>query len=83
MIPARMAGKSFIDLYLYEEIPMWQAYIRCVRHFGFDALMDGGLPVLFDDLDADQLEQQEYIVHEEQAGYHPEGTVSRRETLLE
>ena len=65
MIPARMTGKSFIDLYLYEEIPMWQAYIRCVKHFGFDALMDGSLPVLFDDLDADQLEQQEYIVHED------------------
>lgn len=65
MIPARMTGKSFIDLYLYEEIPMWQAYINCVRHFGFDALMDGSLQILFDDLDAGQLEQQEYIVYED------------------
>ena len=44
---------------------MWQAYINCVRHFGFDALMDGSLQILFDDLDAGQLEQQEYIVYED------------------
>ncbi len=64
MIPARLTGKSFIDIYLYEEIPIWLAYINCVKYFGFDSLMDGYLPVLFDDLDAEALEQQEYIVFE-------------------
>jgi len=36
MIPAKMTGKKFWDIYLYNEIPIWLAYINCVKHFGFD-----------------------------------------------
>lgn len=73
MIPARMTGKSLIDIYLYEEIPLWRAYLDCVKYFGFDALMDGSLPVWFDDLDAGTLEQQEYIISES-----PDRVITRR-----
>lgn len=41
MIPARLTGKPFWDLYLYQDPPIWKAYIDCVKHFGFDSLMDG------------------------------------------
>ena len=50
MIPARLTGKPFWDLYLYQDHPIWLAYIDCVKHFGFDALMDGHAPILFEEL---------------------------------
>lgn len=36
MIPSRMTGKPFWDIYLYQDPPLWEAYIHCARHFGFD-----------------------------------------------
>lgn len=50
MIPARMVGKPFWDIYLYQDPPIWKAYIDCVKYFGFDSLMDGYVQILFDDL---------------------------------
>ena len=60
MIPARMTGKPFWDLYLYKDPPIWQAYIACAKHFDIDSLMDGNFPLTFDD---DQVEWEEFIVH--------------------
>ena len=51
MIPAKLTGKPFWDLYLYNDPPIWLAYIDCVKHFGFDSLMDGYVDISFDDLD--------------------------------
>jgi len=45
MIPARLTGKPFWDLYLYNDPPIWEAYIACARHFNIDALMDGYFPL--------------------------------------
>ena len=39
MIPARLTGKPFWDIYLYQDPPLWKAYIACARHFGFDGLL--------------------------------------------
>lgn len=36
MIPCRLTGKPFWDIYLYHDPPLWLAYQQCVRHFGFD-----------------------------------------------
>ena len=36
MIPCRLTGKPFWDIYLYDDPPWWQAYINAVKHFGFD-----------------------------------------------
>ena len=47
MIPARLTGKPFWDLYLYNDPPIWEAYIACARHFDIDALMDGYSPLTF------------------------------------
>lgn len=47
MIPARLTGKPFWDLYLYNDPPIWEAYIDCAKHFGIDALMDGYFPLNF------------------------------------
>ena len=44
MIPCRLTGKPFWDIYLYHDPPLWQAYIQCAKHFGFDGWLPG-LPV--------------------------------------
>jgi uroporphyrinogen decarboxylase len=48
MIPARLTGRPFWDLYLYHDPPIWEAYIAAARRFGIDSLMDGYFPLTFD-----------------------------------
>jgi uroporphyrinogen decarboxylase len=45
MIPARLTGKPFWDLYLYNDPPIWEAFIECAKYFDIDALMDGYFPL--------------------------------------
>jgi uroporphyrinogen decarboxylase len=45
MIPARLTGLPFWDLYLYRKIPIWEAYVAAAKRFGFDSLMDGYFPL--------------------------------------
>ncbi|MHC4915097.1 MAG: uroporphyrinogen decarboxylase family protein [Planctomycetota bacterium] len=47
MIPARLTGKPFWDLYLYRDPPIWEAYVACAKRFGIDSLMDGYFPLTF------------------------------------
>ena len=47
MIPARLTGKPFWDLYLYNDPPIWEAYLDCAKHFDIDSLMDGYFPLTF------------------------------------
>ena len=73
MIPARLTGLPFWDLYLYRKIPIWEAYIRCAKHFDFDSLMDGYFPLRFPFETVEQEEGWEpYIVLE-----NPERIVTR------
>lgn len=39
MVPARMTGKPFWDVYVRQDPPLWKAYIDAVKFFG----IDGGL----------------------------------------
>jgi len=63
MIPARLTGKPFWDIYLYQDPPIWKAYIDCVKHFGFDSLMDGYVAILFEDLGEIDNAWHEIIIH--------------------
>ena len=47
MIPARLTGKPFWDLYLYNDPPIWDAYIDCAKLFDIDAVMDGYFPMQY------------------------------------
>lgn len=47
MIPALLTDKPFWDLYLYNNPPIWEAYIQAARFFGIDSLMDGYFPLTF------------------------------------
>lgn len=37
MIPCRLTGKPFWDIYLYNQPPLWKAYLDAVSYFGIDA----------------------------------------------
>ena len=36
MVPCRLTGKPFWDIYLYRNPPLWRAYINAVAYFGMD-----------------------------------------------
>ena len=63
MIPAKLTGKPFWEIYLNQDPPLWKAYINCVKYFGFDSLMDGYVQIDFDDLSPPD-ESREVIVFE-------------------
>jgi uroporphyrinogen decarboxylase len=60
MIPAKLTGKPFWDIYLFKDPPQWLAYLNCVKHFGIDSLMDGFAPVEFEDLQEKYFGRYEY-----------------------
>ena len=49
MIPARLTGKPFWQLYLYNDPPIWEAYVAAAKLFNIDSLMDGFAPLRFPD----------------------------------
>lgn len=67
MVPARLTGKPFWDIYLYNDPPLWEAYIDCARHFDIDAVWDGGFPLRFPDpQQQDGPEWERFIVAEDE-----------------
>lgn len=59
MIPARLTGKPFWDIYVYQDPPLWKAYIDAAKYFDIDAgfeLYD------FGDLFGDQPARERRIV---------------------
>jgi len=42
MIPARLTGKPFWAIYLYNDPPLESAYVEAVKYFGFDGWSDKG-----------------------------------------
>ncbi len=42
MIPCRLTGKPFWEVYYFSDPPLWQAYLKAVQYFGFDGwFIDG------------------------------------------
>jgi uroporphyrinogen decarboxylase len=61
MVPARLTGKPFWDIYVYQDPPLWKAYVDAIKHFD----IDGGFEVysfgdLFGDLEEEWVDR---IVH--------------------
>ena len=42
MIPARLTGRPFWDVYYFADPPLWKAYIDAVKYFGFDGWFTDG-----------------------------------------
>ncbi|MBC7289282.1 MAG: hypothetical protein H5T86_14830 [Armatimonadetes bacterium] len=57
MIPARLTGKPFWDIYLYQDPPLWLAYIEAVRYLGIDGFLDYQVGVIFPDEAAEASEE--------------------------
>jgi len=57
MIPAKLTGKPFWQLYLYKDPPIYMAYIDAAKYFDIDSLMDGYAPVRMPDEYEDHMEE--------------------------
>jgi uroporphyrinogen decarboxylase len=42
MIPCRLTGKPFWEIYYFNQPPLWRAYIDAVKYFGFDGWFTEG-----------------------------------------
>jgi uroporphyrinogen decarboxylase len=76
MIPARLTGMPFWDLYLYRRKPIWEAYIECAKHFDIDSVMDGYFPLTFPEETGNGPEWETFVVHRD-----PERIVTQRSYL--
>lgn len=62
MIPCRRTGKSFWDIYLYNDPPLWKAYIECAKYFDIDTMFDAYYIDLFPAPPGSGPEWQQFIV---------------------
>ncbi|MBN1349838.1 hypothetical protein JXJ21_10545 [candidate division KSB1 bacterium] len=62
MIPAKLTGKPFWDIYLYNDPPGWEAYVNCAKYFNIDAFMDGYFPLTFPDQQQEESGWERFIV---------------------
>jgi uroporphyrinogen decarboxylase len=62
MIPCKLTGKPFWDIYLYQDPPLWDAYIACAKKYDYDSLMDGYKPLVFPEDVANQPPWEPQIV---------------------
>lgn len=63
MIPCRLTGKPFWEIYLYNNPPLWRAYIDAVKHFGFDGwLPDAPVRLEQENTGGEQIEWHNPIV---------------------
>jgi len=62
MIPARLTGKPFWQLYLYNDPPIFEAYVACAKHFNIDSVMDGYFGIQYPFEVSNQPPMEEFIV---------------------
>lgn len=67
MVPARMTGKPFWDIYVYQDPPLWKAHVDALKYFD----IDGGFELydfgdLFGDYDP---KWEQKIVHRNEGGF--------------
>ena len=86
MIPARLVGGPFWNVYLHHDPPIWKAYNDCVRHFGIDGFSHHGvysLPPLPGVETATRcLEQSNERIVTETTFRCPAGTLTQQTTFL-
>jgi len=65
MVPCRLTGKPFWDIYVYQNPPLWKAHVDALKHFD----IDGGFEVYsWGDLFGDQSEEERRIVSRNRDG---------------
>ena len=64
MIPARLIGGPVYNISLFQDPPPWKAYIDCIKHFGFDGMLDWALIEFEEEKDSNKPEWKTAIVHQ-------------------
>ena len=86
MIPARLKGGPFWQVYYYGDPPIWKAYNDCVRHFGIDGFSHHGVYSLPAHPDTEWssriLEQSEERLVVENTFRCPAGDLTQETTFL-
>jgi uroporphyrinogen decarboxylase len=62
MIPCRLTGKPFWDIYLYNAPPLWKAYVECAKRFDIDSLLSAYYVDLFPAPPGSQPTWEQFIV---------------------
>lgn len=48
MIPCRLTGKPFWEVYYFADPPLWQAYLEALKYYGFDGwFIDGSMQYIW------------------------------------
>ncbi len=85
MIPARLAGGPFWNVYLHHDPPIWKAYNDCVRFYGVDGFSHHGVYTLPPHDGAEYssryLEQSDERVVQETTLRCPAGTLTQQTTF--
>jgi len=66
MVPCRLTGKPFWDIYVYQNPPLWKAYIDALRYFDIDGGFE--LELSLSDLSGDKPEWERRIVRRDRDG---------------
>lgn len=86
MIPAKMIGGKFWDVYYHNKPPIWKAYNDCVRYFGVDGFSHHGIytlpPLPSCEYSRRIIEQTEEQLVVETLFRCPAGEVTRETTFL-
>lgn len=45
MIPCKLTGKRFPEIYAHENPPLWRAYLDAIKYFGIDGWFDGSISI--------------------------------------
>jgi len=64
MIPARLTGKPFWDIYLYHDPPISEAYVQAAKYFDIDGFREIS-PFAFAGENAEGPDCEQFIVHRE------------------
>ncbi len=62
MLPCRLTGKPFWDIYLYNDPPLWRAYIDCANHYDVDAFFEAYYIDLFGDRQPEAFGWERFII---------------------
>jgi uroporphyrinogen decarboxylase len=86
MIPARLGGGPFWDVYLHHDPPIWKAYNDCVRYYGLDGFSHHGVCQIPPHPETERsrrtLEESDERIVIENTFRCPAGTLTQQTTFL-
>ncbi len=86
MIPARLSGGPYWNVYLHGDPPIWKAYNDCVRYYGVDGFSHHGYysvprhPDVHSEREILQQDDSRIVIRH--TVHCPEGTLTEEETFL-